>query len=158
MRANFYTSAFILPQNLSIFQCILWQPLIEDISKFPTLEIKSKIKIQGKLIFFHTPNSETTHIQKILSKLELMSETSLKIDLNSSQKTQRSELISSPTGWFVVVSYLISDDKRAVDRQSTLRHPIFRSLYLYPEKLWKLHSRTIQKKIGILSRFLSFHR
>ena len=66
------------------------------------------------------------HDQKILSKSELISENSLKINLSSSQKTQRSELISSPMGWFAVVSDLISDDKQAVDRLSTLCHPNFR--------------------------------
>ena len=74
----------------------------------------------GKLIFVHAPQSENS------LKIGAMSENSLKIDLSLSQKTQRSELISSPTGWFAVVSYLISDDNRAVDRLSTLRHPIFR--------------------------------
>ena len=94
---------------------------MEDISKFPTLEIESKIKIQKENSFLFT-----LHNQKILSKSELISEISLKIDLSSSQETQSSELISCPTGWFAMVSYLISDDKRAVDRLSTLRHPIFR--------------------------------
>ncbi|KAK7846605.1 hypothetical protein CFP56_007645 [Quercus suber] len=38
------------------------------------------------------------HNQKILSKSELILENSFKIDLSSSQKTQRSELISSLMG------------------------------------------------------------
>ena len=46
----------------------------------------------GKLIFVHAPQSENS------LKIGAMSENSLKIDLSSSQKTQRSELISSPTG------------------------------------------------------------
>ena len=75
-------------------------PLIEDISKFPILKIKSKIKIQKG---------------KTSLKIEAQLRNSLKIDLSSSLKTQRSELISSLTGWFAVIRYLISDDKQAVD-------------------------------------------
>ena len=52
---------------------------MEDISKFPTLEIESKIKMQnGKLIFVHAPQSENS------LKIGAMSENSLKIDLSSS--------------------------------------------------------------------------
>ena len=61
----------ILAPNLNIFQRILSQPLIEDISKFPILEIEAKIKIQkGKLIFVHAPQSENSlkigaHLRKL---------------------------------------------------------------------------------------------
>ena len=75
---------------------------------------KSKIKIQkGELIylFIFYFIFFTLHTQKQLTQLE----NSLKIDLSSSQKTQRLELISSSMGWFAVVSYLISDDKLAID-------------------------------------------
>ena len=133
----------ILAPNLNIFQRILWQPLIEDISKFPTLEIKSKIKIQkGKLFFFLM-----LHTRKPLTQ----SENSLKIDLSSSQKTQRSELISSSTGWFAVVSCLISDDKRAVDRLNTLCHPIsdYRSVFIC------FVSRELSKKSLVFSLVFS---
>ena len=81
-QTSFYTLALILALNLNIFQCILWQPLIEDISKFPTLEIKSKIKIQkGELFFFflfHAPHSETAHTIRKFSqnRSELISENS----------------------------------------------------------------------------------
>ena len=87
-----------------------------------------------------------THNQKILSKSELISENSLKIDLSSSQKTQRSKLVSSPTGWFAVVSYLISDDKRAVDSCLSL---------FVSEKLWKLHLYPIL--LGTIFYSFSFH-
>ena len=73
----------ILAPNLNIFQRILSQPLIEDISKFPILEIKSKIKIQkGKLIFVLAPQSENSlkigaHLRKFSqNRSELISENS----------------------------------------------------------------------------------
>ena len=75
------------------------------------------------------------------------SENSLKIDLSSSQKTQRSELISSPTGWFAVVSYLIF-----VTPFSNYRSV---SLCLFPEKLWKLHLYPIL--LGTIFYGFSFH-
>ena len=89
---SFYTPAPILPPNLNICQCILSQPSIEDISKFPTLEIKSKIKIQkGKLIFAHAPQSENSF--KIGAHLRKFSQ-------------NRSELIS---GNSKIGAHLISD-------------------------------------------------
>ena len=70
----------ILAPNLNIFQRYFSQPLIEDISKFPILQIKSKIKIQkGKLIFVHAPQSENTlkigaHLRKFSqNRFELIS-------------------------------------------------------------------------------------
>ena len=105
----FYTPALILAPNLNIFQRILWQPLIKEISKFPTLEISPKLKYKKENSFSFS--FFTLHTQKQLTQLE----NSLKIDLSSSQKTQRLELISSSMGWFAVVSYLISDDKLAID-------------------------------------------
>ena len=74
-----FTQAPILSPNLNICQRILSQPSIEDISKFPTLEIKSKIKIQkGKLIFVHAPHSETAHTIRKFSqnRSELISKNS----------------------------------------------------------------------------------
>ena len=61
--------------------------MIEDISKFPTLEIKSKIKIRKENSFwFFAPHSETAHTQ---------SENSLKIGAHLRKFSQnRSELIS----------------------------------------------------------------
>ena len=83
MRASFYTPALILAPNLNIFQRILSQPSVEDIIKFPTLETKSKIKIQKeKLIFVHAPQSENSlkigaHLRKFSqNRSELISENS----------------------------------------------------------------------------------
>ena len=102
----------------------------------------------------------TLHNQKILSKSELCQKILSKY-LSSSQKTQRSELISSPTGWFAVVSYLISDDKWAVDRLSTLRHPIFRlqvclSL-LVSREIMEITLISDSTRYDLLRLFISLH-
>ena len=129
----------ILAPNLNIFQRILSQPLIEDISIFPSLEIKSKIKIQkGKLIFVFAPQSENyLKIGAHLRKLKDWSSSHLRwVDL-------RWSAISSPT-----TSELLID-------RALFAAPFFdyRSVFLclFPEKLWKLHGRTIQTIFGILS-------
>uniref|UniRef100_A0A7N2NA44 Uncharacterized protein n=1 Tax=Quercus lobata TaxID=97700 RepID=A0A7N2NA44_QUELO len=96
--------ALILPPNLDTCQRILSQPSIEDISKFPTLEIKSKIKIQkGKLIFVHAPHSETAHTIRKFSqnRSELISENSKFGAHLISSHLRRADLrwsaVSSPT-------------------------------------------------------------
>ena len=118
-------------------EAFLWQPLIGDISKFPILKIKSKIKIQKG---------------KTSLKIEAQLRNSLKIDLSSSLKTQRSELISSLTGWFAVVSYLISDDKQAVDSRLQVCLSLFVS-----RQIMEITLISDSTRYNLLRLFISLH-